>query len=500
MANWYTTLGVEANASVKEIKEAYRRLAKTCHPDKVAGKEALFLLIQEAYEVLSDPVRRREYDNASATPSSRPKSPKAVRFKLMPHPSQYNYYDYLNTLLQLHGDNCLIPGQQITESCGLEEKLDYIANVLFSEELRLDCRSIPLSAEQQAQKQIVSSNLEKIRACRYVLCRDYDKKKLYDLSLGVESSAELQEIARLLGGIPKLKHYIEISPNMDSAPSVFILYQAQLLTPANFNRLAQGRENQFNWAECITILSDSGLLTQKRFNALTKDVRAGSISFALYNFKNLDLLTERYVDTLLAAGKNISTVSYALQEVHTLGLLNELNFQMVINTLYRSEVWRVLMHVSIMHYVTKDHSEALHWSGPSQVQDLCHQLDKMVAHGLYLMNCSPSEGIRTMMLALDLKTALKQFVEQTPQQQHLNQERFKRTFFTKLHSADEHMAVHRQQWKVILANILIALTGIGLLALGVNAVRHRSCFFALTKRQQCIKAIEQEMERPFAPT
>jgi molecular chaperone DnaJ len=63
--DYYKILGVGRDASQKEIKEAYRRLARQYHPDANPGdKEAeeKFKEINEAYEVLSDPKKRQQYD------------------------------------------------------------------------------------------------------------------------------------------------------------------------------------------------------------------------------------------------------------------------------------------------------------------------------------------------------------------------------------------------------------------------------------------------------
>ena len=62
MKDFYSTLGVAKNASPDEIKRAYRKLASQHHPDK-GGDKTRFQEIQEAYAVLSDPDRRREYDD-----------------------------------------------------------------------------------------------------------------------------------------------------------------------------------------------------------------------------------------------------------------------------------------------------------------------------------------------------------------------------------------------------------------------------------------------------
>jgi len=58
----YNTLGVAKNSTPDEIKKAYRRMAAIHHPDK-GGDTAEFQKIQQAYETLSDPQKKQEYDN-----------------------------------------------------------------------------------------------------------------------------------------------------------------------------------------------------------------------------------------------------------------------------------------------------------------------------------------------------------------------------------------------------------------------------------------------------
>ena len=61
----YAALGVPKTASEADIKKAYRKLARTHHPDQNPGDEAAekkFKEISEAYAVLSDPQERQEYD------------------------------------------------------------------------------------------------------------------------------------------------------------------------------------------------------------------------------------------------------------------------------------------------------------------------------------------------------------------------------------------------------------------------------------------------------
>ena len=62
--DYYTVLGVDRQATDEEVKKAFRRLARQCHPDvnKDPGAEARFKEINEAYEVLSDGDKRAMYD------------------------------------------------------------------------------------------------------------------------------------------------------------------------------------------------------------------------------------------------------------------------------------------------------------------------------------------------------------------------------------------------------------------------------------------------------
>src|SRR5512134_3067787 len=61
--NYYLILGITSDASLDEVKAAFRRRAMELHPDTSGLESGPFLEVQEAYGVLSDPERRRRYDS-----------------------------------------------------------------------------------------------------------------------------------------------------------------------------------------------------------------------------------------------------------------------------------------------------------------------------------------------------------------------------------------------------------------------------------------------------
>jgi curved DNA-binding protein CbpA len=74
----YTRLGVSRDASPTEIKRAYRRASKRAHPDTEGGSPEKWAALVEAHDVLSDPERRRRYDETGDYTAGEPDNHQAA--------------------------------------------------------------------------------------------------------------------------------------------------------------------------------------------------------------------------------------------------------------------------------------------------------------------------------------------------------------------------------------------------------------------------------------
>jgi len=105
--NHYQILGIPENADIRQIKAAYRCMAKRFHPDTNSGSEAaaeLFRQLTEAYRVLSDEQLRATYDRSikaeppPASPSAKPETTQKPKQTIRPDPQQ-KFNGFLNSLL-----------------------------------------------------------------------------------------------------------------------------------------------------------------------------------------------------------------------------------------------------------------------------------------------------------------------------------------------------------------------------------------------------------------
>jgi curved DNA-binding protein CbpA len=86
----YFILGIAPTASISEVRQAYRKLAFEYHPDRnLRNPEATAKMgeINEAYAIISDPVRRKEYDTPRGYNAITPKFNKGTRVTISPNSS-----------------------------------------------------------------------------------------------------------------------------------------------------------------------------------------------------------------------------------------------------------------------------------------------------------------------------------------------------------------------------------------------------------------------------
>ena len=84
-SDYYEVLGVAPGASAEEIRKAYHKLAFQCHPDRNRKTEEAHKKMRElneAYAILSDPIKRREYDLPRGYSSRVPKFKKGSKVKI----------------------------------------------------------------------------------------------------------------------------------------------------------------------------------------------------------------------------------------------------------------------------------------------------------------------------------------------------------------------------------------------------------------------------------
>lgn len=92
MPTYYETLEVGADATFSEIKSAYRKKAMNCHPDR-GGSHVEMVMVNEAWEVLSDSKSRKQYDQLLATGASMDGKFAAARSRATNYPKTWAKFD-----------------------------------------------------------------------------------------------------------------------------------------------------------------------------------------------------------------------------------------------------------------------------------------------------------------------------------------------------------------------------------------------------------------------
>ncbi|CAM4381750.1 MAG: hypothetical protein LEGION0403_FIIPPAGN_00707 [Legionella sp.] len=138
------------------------------------------------------------------------------------------------------------------------------------------------------------------------------------------------------------------------------------------------------------------------------------------------------------------------------------------------------------------------WQAPVELTALRASINAMHAYGLRLKSACPQKAHAAMQLAIELTQDLQNYYEALPEEQ--NKEAFVTAFHTKLHSQDDLMSTHRHYSKVVLVNIAIALTGVGLAAIVVSLLIRGHGFYSSTQGQNTVNDIDQQFDKSLKVT
>jgi len=502
MTNYYQDLGVAPNATAKEIKAAYRRLVLTTHPDKVAGKEAEFDRIQAAYDVLGDPTTRRAYD-ASQSPLINLSNPasyierfdrQGLLFYLLSSPEDLDLYTYFNRLFRWQGDKAITPTNLPNHDVQWE-MLSYVGSKLFRREQALQRDRYP-SAAVKEELRLIDVNTVKIGlVLDIIVASPQHRKRLYDGVMGFDDSAEIEEITHLLGGKAQLARFMKNHPDLTGAEAVFDLRQVDCLTPANFEALlTMPRRQLSDVSSVINRLLNVNLLTQANFDRLIhQKTHSLAIIKGLSRLNHAKIFTQDYFNIVVNAGIEAENVGNNLEMLSTSRLLTTATINIIKERIFDKDITDSCIAMCDSGELNQETSEVLMWQGLPEVQPLNQRLDQLIAYGIYLLSCDAEKGKLVLLHGLSLKKEVKNFFELSLAEQEQTMPAFKDSFLTHLHSQDAQMGVHREEWKVIIANLAIALTGLGLIALGIQYAATGHGFFASTQRQKLVEEVAQDL-------
>jgi hypothetical protein len=551
MPTYYEILGVEPTATLDDIKRAHRKLARQSHPDKVPGRVFNFHDIQEAYETLSDVESRRAYDAGGHARGERipPRyarravSPETLAreaaiagymranlpYTLPENPERYHFYDYYNALFRLEGEARIQPGMPLDWN-EIDAKLDYVSECIRVRQREFMYPSRGVTAEEKKRYSWLAKNYEAINWYQFshftsTGIASSQKRRLYDIYIGHYQTEEDRHIAENVGGTAAIKVAMKNDPLMSFfVPAVFLLQEMNLLTPDNFKKVTAACWYHANeWcsrAHCsrpivntLAMLRAVNLADQAHLDFLvqymsTYDLaRAQSIHDGVECLRDAGILTQKNLELVVHGGSRGKLVGMVLKNLQQFGLrtpeteaiaIRRIAVEMPLTRFqFGIERHPDLMHDQLLSMQRDDSlpnekTRNLQWEPPKELNDLCVHLNEIFAYGLYLLSVKDlAKGRIAMLLALDLKADLRAFIELPSEQQRARKDAFRATFLTDLHSKDNLMSEHQAYWKVIVSNVLIAFTGIGLFAIGIQYLRSGQAFFATTKSNQLIHKVEQ---------
>jgi hypothetical protein len=178
--NPYEELDVSRNATTEEIRQRYRILAQLHHPDK-GGDEEIFKRIKLAYEILSDTIRRKEYDKTGKTHPTRDIRNESLEiigqllFRIVP-----NCNPEIDNLIGIMTEDIFKTKEELTVNIAIcETHILKINKVINRLKIKTDDENLILKFLEKQLENRLQENLEfkrKIDVCEVVLSilKDYE--------------------------------------------------------------------------------------------------------------------------------------------------------------------------------------------------------------------------------------------------------------------------------------------------------------------------------------
>lgn len=152
--NPYEILGITPDADAEAIKKAFRDMSKTAHPDMDGGSEKAFINLKNAYECLTDPVKKRMFDDLGVMPGS-------PEFSLIDEAMQYIAMCFGKMITEIDLETFKRqPLIAVLVSIAEKERLDHDRKLLTLVEARKRCQqALEIVAKQCKKKKENSPNL-----------------------------------------------------------------------------------------------------------------------------------------------------------------------------------------------------------------------------------------------------------------------------------------------------------------------------------------------------
>jgi curved DNA-binding protein CbpA len=178
--NPYEELDISRNATTEEIRQRYRILAQLHHPDK-GGDEEIFKRIKLAYEILSDTIRRKEYDKTGKTHPDRDARNESLDiigqllFRIIP-----NFNPEIDNLIGMMTEDIIKTKQELNVNITTcETYISKINKVIQRLNIKTDDENLILKFLEKQLDTRLQENLEfkrKIEICEIVLSilKDYE--------------------------------------------------------------------------------------------------------------------------------------------------------------------------------------------------------------------------------------------------------------------------------------------------------------------------------------